>query len=227
MFEFWHFYGFDLNGRIGVDTMYTSGKLLEKPTDYFERTISQIQYDNQGRIIHVSNISNHGVSSVNTYEYDAAENLVYPPGVPVTYDHNVNAHRTNDIWMFLARDYSMNNPFIADAYNPTNFPTAINSNAPDRGPWNVPVHLGPEVNSPSREQGSSLSADGLTLYFGSDRPAVTNAPLDIYVSHRACLECPWQPAHVVGSPISLPSRYDAPNPRSQVSVFAIPIFGKS
>src|SRR3954466_3186577 len=55
-FEFWHFYGFDLNGRIGVDTVYTFGRLLDKPTDYFERVISQITYDNQGRIFHVSSI---------------------------------------------------------------------------------------------------------------------------------------------------------------------------
>ena len=26
-YEFWHFYGFDLNGRIGVDTMYTLGAM--------------------------------------------------------------------------------------------------------------------------------------------------------------------------------------------------------
>jgi len=128
-FEFWHFYGFDLNGRIGVDTVYTFGKLLDKPTDYFERVISQITYDNQGRIIHVSSISNHGVSFVNTYEYDAAGNLVYPSSPPVTYDNKVNVHRTNDIWMFLARDYSMNNPFVADAYNSAGFPTIINSYA--------------------------------------------------------------------------------------------------
>ena len=205
-FEFWHFYGFDLNGRIGVDTMYKYGRLLEKPTDYFERVISQIQYDNQGRIIHVSNISDHGVSSVNTYEYDAAGNLVYPAGPAVTYDNKVNIHRTNDIWMFLARDYSMNNPFIADAYNPTGFPTMNNlSIAQEHGQWNAPVHLGTEVNSPSRELGAEISSDGLSLYFDSDRPVTTNGPLDIYVSHRACQECPWQTAQILGPVINGPS----------------------
>ena len=199
-FDFWHFYGFDLNGRIGADTMYTFGKLLDKPTDYFERTISQIQYDNQGRIVHVSNINSHGVSSVNTYEYDAAGNLVYPSGLPVTYDNKVNIHRTNDIWMFLARDYSMNNPIIADAYNPTGFPTMTNSTAPDRGPWAVPVHLGVEVNSPSREIGASLSPDGLSLYYNSDRMG----SFDIYVSRRVCLECPWGQAQILGPLINGP-----------------------
>ena len=213
-FEFWHFYGFDLNGRIGVDTMYTSGKLLDKPTDYFERTISQIQYDNQGRIIHVSNINNYGASSVNDYDYDAAGNLVYPSGPPVTYDHKFNIHRTNDIWMFLARDYSMNNPIIADTYNPAGFPTMNNSSAPDRGFWAVPGHLGPEVNSPSRELGSELSPDGLSLYFDSDRPT-TNGLLDIYVSHRACQECPWQQAQILGPVINGPTSNDGQAALSQ------------
>ncbi len=204
-FEFWHFYGFDLNGRIGVDTMYTFGKLLDKPTDYFERTISQIQYDNQGRIIHISNVTNHGASSDNTYEYNSDGNLVYPPGPAVTYDHKVNVHRTNDIWMFLARDCSMNNPIVASGYNPTNFPTAFNSNAPDRGAWTVPVNLGPAVNSPSRDIGAELSPNGLSLYFDSDRPLTTNGPVHIYISHRACLECPWQPAQILGSVINGPT----------------------
>jgi hypothetical protein len=199
-FELWHFYGFDLNGRIGVDTMYTFGKLLDKPTDYFERIISQIQYDNQGRIIHVSKISSHGVSSVDAYEYDAAGNLVYPFGIAVTYDNKVNVHRTNDIWMFLARDYSMNNPLIADAYNPTTFPTTFNSNAPDRGPWTNPVHLGSEVNSPGAELGAALSPDELSLYFNSDR----TGSVDIYVSHRACLECMWQQAQNLGPTVNGP-----------------------
>jgi len=72
----------------------------------------------------------------------------------------------------------------------------------DRGEWTVPVHLGPEVNSPSRELGAEISADGLSLYYNSDRPVVTNGPFDIYVSRRACLECPWEQAQNLGQPIN-------------------------
>ncbi len=128
-FEFWHFYGYDLNGRIGTDTMYIFGVLQDKPLNYVNRTIAQIQYDNQGRIIHIST-SDHGFSFVDTFEYDAVGNLIYPSEAGVTYDNRVNIHRTNDIWMFLARDYSINNPFIADEYNATGFPTIINANNP-------------------------------------------------------------------------------------------------
>ena len=33
------------------------------------------------------------------------------------YDHKVNIHRTNKVFMFVDRDYSMNNPFSAATYN--------------------------------------------------------------------------------------------------------------
>jgi len=73
------------------------------------------------------------------------------------------------------------------------------------GEWNVPVHLGSEVNSPFRELGASLSPDGLSLYFNSDRPAPPGLGfVDIYVSHRACIDCPWEQAQNLGAPINGP-----------------------
>jgi Tol biopolymer transport system component len=36
--------------------------------------------------------------------------------------------------------------------------------------WGLPMNLGPVVNSPSIEAGMSISTDGLTLYFESERP---------------------------------------------------------
>lgn len=128
-YEFWHFYGLDLNGRIGVDTNYVLGAMGPTgPATYFERSISQITYDAQGRIIKVVTDTQISPSHTETtYSYDAAGNLIYPPGSGVVYDNKMNLNRTNDIWQFLNRDYSMNNPFIADAYNPSGFPTVINS----------------------------------------------------------------------------------------------------
>ena len=126
-FEFWHFYGFDNNGRIGVDTMYTFGQLLDKPVGYFERRISWIEYDSQGRIVKISNTNNFGASWVDNFTYMASGNLMNPAA---TYDNKVSILRTNDIWMFLARDYSMNNPFTADAYNIGGHPTMINVPSP-------------------------------------------------------------------------------------------------
>ncbi len=127
-FEFWRFYGFDLNGRIGVDTQYVLGAMGPTgPLSYFERTIHKYTYDGQGRIIKV--VSDAQINPTHTevnYTYDASGNLVYPPASGITYDNKMNMNRTNDIWQFLNRDYSMNNPFTADAYNGTGFPTVLN-----------------------------------------------------------------------------------------------------
>jgi hypothetical protein len=81
--------------------------------------------------------------------------------------------------------------------------------ARDRGEWTVPVHLGPEVNSSSRELGAALSPDALSLYYNSDRPEGLGS-FDIYVSQRACLECPWEQALNLGSPINGPDNGGTP-----------------
>ena len=62
-----------------------------------------------------------------TYNYDGAGNLIHPASAGVVYDNKMNINRTNDIWQFLSRDYSMNNPFTADAYNAAGFPTVVNT----------------------------------------------------------------------------------------------------
>lgn len=131
-YEFWHFYGFDLNGKIGVDTLYTLGAMgATRPATYFERAISQITYDAQGRIIKVVTDTQMSPSHTETnYSYDGNGNRVYPPAMGIVYDNKMNLNRTNDIWQFLNRDYSMNNPFTADAYNGTGFPTIINASRP-------------------------------------------------------------------------------------------------
>src|SRR3989442_2128325 len=56
--------------------------------------------------------------------------------------------------------------------------------------WSEPVNLGPAINTAFNEQGPNLSNDGLTLYFGSDRPGGSGA-FDIWVARRACADCPW------------------------------------
>ena len=57
--------------------------------------------------------------------------------------------------------------------------------------WSVPVHLDAPVNSPFRELAARLSPDELSLYLSSNRPGGEGA-VDIWVSRRACQECPWQ-----------------------------------
>ena len=48
-------------------------------------------------------------------------------------------------------------------------------------PWGTPVNLGPTVNSPHLDCSATLSPDGQTLYFTSDRPGGLGGPYgDIY-----------------------------------------------
>ncbi|HKP31253.1 MAG TPA: hypothetical protein VJT83_00925 [Chitinophagaceae bacterium] len=129
-FEFWHVYGYDQQGRIAWDTLYTLGLKGETPSGYLGKNISEIQYDAQNRISKVITtqwLPPSSTPTVSTYEYDGAGNRLYPPAFGITYDNKQHLYRTNDIWQFLNRDYSMNNPFIADEYNSTGFPTKINS----------------------------------------------------------------------------------------------------
>jgi Tol biopolymer transport system component len=64
--------------------------------------------------------------------------------------------------------------------------------------WSAPVNLGATTNSTFNEQAPSLSPDGLSLYFGSNRPRVGGSTdTDLWVSHRQCDDCPW------GTPVNL------------------------
>ncbi len=63
-------------------------------------------------------------------------------------------------------------------------------------PWGKAVNLGPTVNSRSDDKKPCLSADGLSLYFGSDRPGGYGAQ-DLWVTTRKSKTDPW------GEPVNL------------------------
>lgn len=62
-------------------------------------------------------------------------------------------------------------------------------------PWSEPVPVD-GINTPALESRAALSKDGLSLYFHSNRVGGFGAN-DIWVSQRACVECPW------GEPVNL------------------------
>ncbi|MBN1363003.1 MAG: PD40 domain-containing protein [Sedimentisphaerales bacterium] len=62
--------------------------------------------------------------------------------------------------------------------------------ATTQAPWGTPVNLGSTVNSSSHDFSPDVSADGLSLYFGSDRPGGYGG-YDIWVSRRDSTEDPW------------------------------------
>jgi Tol biopolymer transport system component len=58
--------------------------------------------------------------------------------------------------------------------------------------WSPPANL-EAINSTFNEQAPTLSPDGLSLYFGSNRPrAGGSTDTDLWMSHRSCGDCPWE-----------------------------------
>jgi len=64
-----------------------------------------------------------------------------------------------------------------------------------------PVNLGPTVNSPQNDAGWSISADGLSVYFISDREGGYGLE-DIWLSTRATTKDPWGPPENLGPVIN-------------------------
>ncbi|MHC4438656.1 MAG: LamG-like jellyroll fold domain-containing protein [Planctomycetota bacterium] len=70
--------------------------------------------------------------------------------------------------------------------------------------WGTAVNLGPNVNSSSNDAGASISADGLTLYFSSNRSGGAGG-YDLWCTTRATINDDWGPAENLGQPPN--SRY--------------------
>ncbi len=72
----------------------------------------------------------------------------------------------------------------------------VTTRATKEDDWGNPVNLGSTVNSSSWDGDPDISADGLSLYFGSMRPGGVGR-LDIWVTTRATTDDPW------GTPVNL------------------------
>lgn len=75
--------------------------------------------------------------------------------------------------------------------------------------WSAPVNLGPVVNTNIFQLGPSISKDGLSLYFFSDRPGGLGSN-DIYVSQRASVDDPWGLPQNLGPTINTSDNENAP-----------------
>jgi Tol biopolymer transport system component len=76
--------------------------------------------------------------------------------------------------------------------------------------WSVPMNLGPIVNGSSWDMAPDVSADGLTLYFASNR-AGGYGGFDIWATTRATKDDPWEEPVNLGSNVNSWSRDFAPN----------------
>ncbi|MHC4310616.1 MAG: hypothetical protein ACYSSN_11780, partial [Planctomycetota bacterium] len=65
--------------------------------------------------------------------------------------------------------------------------------------WGNAVNLGPNVNSSSNDAGPCISADGLTLYFSSNRSGGSGG-YDLWFTTRATINDDWGPAVNLGQP---------------------------
>jgi ankyrin repeat protein/beta-lactamase regulating signal transducer with metallopeptidase domain/Tol biopolymer transport system component len=77
-------------------------------------------------------------------------------------------------------------------------------------PWGQSVNLGQPVNSSSFEGGPCISADGLEMYFVSDRPGGSGS-IDIWVTKRETKDSPWGPPVSLGSTVNSAAAENGPS----------------
>ena len=75
--------------------------------------------------------------------------------------------------------------------------------------WSEPVNLGPVVNSSAADNNPTLSPDGLSLYFASDRPGGLGNT-DIWVARRASTDSPWETPIHLSAPVNTASADGGP-----------------
>ena len=80
----------------------------------------------------------------------------------------------------------------------------VTKRATRNDPWGTPVNLGPVVNSAYQDVRPYLSADGLLLFFDSQRPGGYGRA-DLYVTRRASLSSPWGPPVNLGPIVNTPA----------------------
>jgi hypothetical protein len=80
-------------------------------------------------------------------------------------------------------------------------------------PWGPPQNLGPVINTADNDAGPSLSRDGRTLYFISNRPGGLGGN-DIYVAQRRDKhdDLSWEAPVHLGNPVNSAANDGAPNP---------------
>jgi Tol biopolymer transport system component len=67
--------------------------------------------------------------------------------------------------------------------------------------WSPPANIGPPIDSEFDERFPTISPDGLSLYFSSDRPGGFGRA-DMYVSKRATADSPWGQPQNLGPKIN-------------------------
>ncbi len=77
-------------------------------------------------------------------------------------------------------------------------------------PWDVPINLGSTVNTPDYENSPDISADGLTLFFSSDRPGGYGSR-DLWMTPRLSVDGSWGAPVNLGSAVNTPAYENGPS----------------
>jgi beta-lactamase regulating signal transducer with metallopeptidase domain len=136
-------------------------------------------------------------------------NISAPWGIPVNLGPTVNSSSwdstpnisSDGLWLYFCSDrgggYGSGDIWV------TTRPTVSD-------PWGIPSNLGPTVNSAYVDGGTSISANGLWLFFGSDRPGGEGYS-DLYVTTRASVNDAWGTPVNLGPTVNSPYLDAAPN----------------
>jgi hypothetical protein len=79
----------------------------------------------------------------------------------------------------------------------------VSTRANPQEPWGIPEPLLP-INGPSADVSPSISTDGLTFYFSSERPGNVGFQ-DIWVTRRTDPALPWGPPENLGTDVNAPA----------------------
>ena len=103
----------------------------------------------------------------------------------------------------VCRRHSSSGSGSSNCSFPTEADLYVTTRESTEDPWEPPQNLGPNVNTPYLQGQPSISANGRTLYWDSDRPDGLGN-FDIWMATRAAFCDTFGPAVNVGPPVNTP-----------------------